>query len=118
MNNNKCLVSIVRWILIFFSIYIYEIYGLVAAFIVLALASILKPIDIDVILEKITNNKTYQIITLLYYLVVMFLVLYDVETASEANALTFVLTVGAPLIFISFYSEISSCFIKNKQGRN
>jgi len=111
MGKNKCYRIWLSWLLVLLGTYMYDRYGLLAAFIALAISSMLRADGDESYLNNLANNKSYQYFSLVYYIILLLIVLLsEVLSISNLNGLMFVVIIAMPVLLLIIISDVRFCF--------
>jgi len=119
MTNKNCLLIVTSWALIFASAPVYEKYGLVQAFILLAFSSLIRPRFDENVVDAIMSSRKYQYVALGYYLIVLAFVINDVELLWRVSALVFVVIISMPFLLILLWRDFQhGCFHSRSRAKD
>ena len=114
MGSGNCMMLILSWIFLGVGFYVYENAGLAISFIPFAIAAAIRGDRDKIIGEKLKTRKNWQVIFLLYLLVILLISIIYTEKISSLSGTGKALGFLFPFFLMAVSNDFKTCGNKKK----
>ncbi len=109
MASGNCMMLMLSWILFGVGFYVYENEGLAISFIPFAVAAAIRGDRDKIIGEKLKTQKSWQVLFLLYLLVILLIAIIYMDKISSLSGTGKALAFLFPLVLMAVFNDLKTC---------